>query len=244
MILYPAIDLRAGNCVRLMRGELEAQTVFSYAPEEMARHWVGLGAEWLHVVNLDGAFSLSGSANLAALQRIINAVNVPIQFGGGLRSVEQVEQVFEMGVTRVVLGTAAIDHPELVKDLLARWGAERVALGIDARGGFVATQGWTHTTAVRAVELAQRYARKGVTRVIYTDIARDGMQTGVDADAMAELAEAAGLGVIASGGVGGLEDIRNLVAVTGRGVEGVIIGMALYRGTVDLSQALQIARGD
>ena len=242
MIIYPAIDLRHGRCVRLVQGDPRAETVVGDDPAAVARRWVGLGAAWLHVVNLDGALGEEASANAAALHDILAAVGAPIQFGGGLRSMADIEAALALGVARVVVGTAAIADPDLLRRALGRFGSERVAVGIDARDGIVATHGWQQTSGVSALDLARRMMALGVTRVVYTDIARDGTLTGVNAAACAALAQASGLAVIASGGVASLEDIRRVKAVEAGGVEGVIVGKALYAGQVDLVKALEIAR--
>jgi phosphoribosylformimino-5-aminoimidazole carboxamide ribotide isomerase len=234
MIIYPAIDLRHGRCVRLVQGDPRAETVVGDDPAAIARRWVGLGAAWLHVVNLDGAFGEEGSANAVALHAILAAVEAPIQFGGGLRSMADIEAALALGVARVVVGTAAIADPDLLRRALGRWGSERVAVGIDARDGIVATHGWQQSSGVSALDLARRMQALGVTRVVYTDIGRDGTLTGVNAAACAALAAATGLAVIASGGVASLDDIRRVKAVEADGVEGVIVGKALYAGQVDL----------
>jgi phosphoribosylformimino-5-aminoimidazole carboxamide ribotide isomerase len=242
MIIYPAIDLRRGRCVRLVQGDPRAETVVGDDPAAVARRWVSLGAAWLHVVNLDGAFGEEGSANAAALHAILAVAGVPVQFGGGLRSMAGIEAALALGVARVVVGTAALADPDLLRQALDRLGSERVAAGIDARDGIVATHGWQQTSGVSALDLARRMQALGVTRVVYTDIGRDGTLTGVNAAACAALAQAAGLAVIASGGVATLDDIRRVKAVEADGVEGVIVGKALYAGQVDLVQALEIAR--
>jgi phosphoribosylformimino-5-aminoimidazole carboxamide ribotide isomerase len=243
MIIYPAIDLRRGRCVRLVQGDPQAETVVSDDPVGTARHWVGLGAEWLHVVNLDGAFGDQAAANhnIEALRAILNAVEVPIQLGGGLRDLADIETLLSLGVTRVILGTAAVTNPELVPEALARFGAERITLAIDARDGLVATHGWQQVTDVSAIDLALQMKTLGVKRIIYTDIARDGTLSGVNASACADLADESGLAVIASGGVASLEDVRRVKAVETSGVEGLIIGKALYADQVDLAQALEVA---
>lgn len=243
MYIYPAIDLRRGRCVRLVQGDPRAETVVSDDPVGTAQHWVGLGAEWLHVVNLDGAFGdqAAASHNIEALHTILNAVEVPIQLGGGLRDLADIETLLSLGVTRVILGTAAVTNPELVPEALAHFGAERIALAIDARDGLVATHGWQQVTDVTAIDLALQMKTLGVKRIIYTDIARDGTLTGVNASACAVLADESGLAVIASGGAASLEDVRRVKAVETFGVEGLIIGKALYADQVDLAQALEVA---
>ena len=243
MIIYPAIDLRNGRCVRLAQGDPQAETVFSDDPAGTARRWAGLGAEWLHVVNLDGAFGDAAKAakNVEALRAILEAVDVPVQFGGGLRSPADVEAALGLGVARVVIGTAALDDPALVQEGVARWGKERIALAIDARDGRVATHGWQQLSEVTALALARQMKALGIARVVYTDIARDGMLSGVNAAACAALAAESGLGVIASGGVASLDDVRCVREVEETGVEGLIIGKALYTGQVDLATALEVA---
>ena len=244
--LFPAIDLRRGRCVRLRQGDPDAETVYSDDPVAVARHWVAQGATWLHVVNLDGAFTGRAQVgnglpvNLQRLRDIRQAVDVPIQFGGGLRTLEDIALVLELGATRVVLGTVAVTNPDLVREALARFGTERIVVGLDARDGRVATHGWLEVSDVTVEALGRAMAQAGVRRAVYTDIRRDGMLTGVDAEGAARLAEATGLRIIASGGVADLEDIRRLLTVAHRGVEGVIVGQALYTGRLDLHAALAL----
>ncbi len=244
--IFPAIDLRQGRCVRLRQGDPEAETVYSDDPVAVARHWVDQGATWLHVVNLDGAFAgrvtRGGDLpiNLQRLAEIRQAVEVPIQFGGGLRTLEDIGLVLDLGATRVVLGTVAVTNPDLVRAALARFGADRIVVGLDARDGRVATHGWLEVSDVRVEDLGRAMAQAGVRRAVYTDIRRDGMLAGVDAEGAARLAETTGLRIIASGGVAGLADIRRLFSVAHRGVEGVIVGQALYTGRLDLRQALAL----
>ena len=246
MIIYPAIDLRGGRCVRLVQGDPHLETVVSDDPVATARLWVEMGAEWLHVVNLDGAFGDQARAgqNWQALRDILKAVEVPVQFGGGLRTMTDVEAALSLGVARVVIGTAAVTNPGLVQEALVRFGNERIALAVDARDGRVATHGWQQLTQVTAIALALQMRTLGVRRVIYTDIARDGTLTGVNAPACAALAAESGLAVIASGGVASLADVRRVKEVQSCGVEGLIIGKALYSGAVDLTQALAVARSE
>jgi phosphoribosylformimino-5-aminoimidazole carboxamide ribotide isomerase len=244
MIVYPAIDMRGGRCVRLRQGDFGAETVFANDPAEAARRWVDDGAAWLHVVNLDGALGAPGASadNLAALERILRVAPVPVQFGGGVRSLDDVARLLDLGVARVILGTVAVRRPEVVAEAVARHGAERVAVGIDARDGRVTVQGWTETAAVTATDLARRVAEQGVRHVVYTDVRRDGMLVGVNVAATAALAQASGLQVIASGGVASLDDVRALRARAEDGIAGVIIGMALYRGAFSLPDAIAAAR--
>ena len=246
--LFPAIDLRRGRCVRLKQGDPNAETIFSDDPAAMAQHWARQGASWLHVVNLDGAFAdarASGNTlpiNLRRLQEIRAATDLPIQFGGGIRSLDDMNLALNLGATRVVLGTVAVQNPDLVQRALARFGAHRIVVGIDARDGNVATHGWLSTSNVRATHLAQAMQAAGVQRVVYTDISRDGMLSGVNVAASVALARASGLKVIASGGVGALDDIRALLPHTQDGIEGVIIGQALYTHQFTLPQALKITQ--
>ncbi len=240
MIVFPAIDLRQGRCVRLRQGRLEAETVFSDDPVAMAEHWVSQGAEWLHVVNLDGAFG-QASSNLRVVESMVAAVGIPIQFGGGLRAMVDIEGALALGLARVILGTVAVEEPSLVAEAVQRFGAERIVVGIDARKGNVATHGWQEVSSVTATELAFQVRELGVERVVYTDISRDGMLSGVNVEATRELARRTGLRVIASGGVSSLDDLRRLKEIEESGVEGVIIGQALYSGALELREAIEIA---
>lgn len=235
--IYPAIDLRNGKVVRLEHGDPERQTVFGDDPVAMAQRWIDAGAEWLHVVNLDGAFGGSSGANWQAVEKIAQ-LGTKVQFGGGIRSLKDAALAIGRGVTRVVIGTAAIEEPEIVEDVIVRFGAHRVAVGIDAQDGLVKTHGWQEATAVSPVELGLQMTGYGVETVIYTDIGRDGVLTGVNARATAELARETGLEVIASGGVAELADVVRLSQMTSFGVGGVIIGRALYDGKLDLAEAL------
>jgi len=236
--IYPAIDLRGGRVVRLKQGRAQDEIAYSDDPAAIARRWEREGATWLHVVNLDGAFGESSGLNLSALGQILAAVKIPAQFGGGLRDLDSMRRAFELGVRRVILGTVAIEHPEIVKAAIDEFGAERVALAIDARDGMVAARGWVHGSGIAATELGKHMRALGVARAIVTDIARDGMLGGIDAGAMADFACATDLRVIASGGVASLDDIANLLRVKEMGVEGVIVGQALYTGAVGMAEAL------
>ncbi len=262
MIVYPAIDLRQGRCVRLCQGQPQAETVYAEDPVAVACRWAQEGAVWLHVVDLDGAFGgIKGldqarsaasrrswlealGVNWRALGRIARAVNVPIQFGGGLRTLEDIEKALALGAARVVLGTVAITNPELMGRVIARFGRERIVVSLDARHGRVAVYGWQETRPLDVLEAGQHIAALGVARVVYTDISRDGMLSGVDAAAAALLARETGLSVIASGGVASLEDVRRLKAREPEGIEGVIIGRALYTGAVRLWEAMAVAKGE
>jgi phosphoribosylformimino-5-aminoimidazole carboxamide ribotide isomerase len=252
VIVYPGVDLREGQCVRLRQGEAAEQTVYGENPVAMARRWAAEGAEWLHVVNLDGAFDGAlrpegeGSSlpvNLLRLRDIAAAVEVPIQFGGGVRSLRDIDLLLDMGASRVILGTIAVEQPEIVSAAVERFGRRRIAVGLDARDGLVATHGWQQTSHLTAVELGRQMAQRGIETVIYTDIARDGMLSGVNISATASLATQTGLQVIASGGVSSIDDIRGLCEVASMGVAGVIIGRAIYTGDVRLPEAIATAKG-
>ena len=234
--VYPAIDLRGGKAVRLEQGLASKQKVYSENPAAIARFFEGEGATWLHVVNLDGAFGVE-SGNLSILREICELVAIPVQFGGGLKERASIEQALELGVARVVLGTAALRHPELVAELAPELG-EKLAIGIDAKNGKVAVAGWVETTDVVAIELAKRMIDVGVRRFIYTDISRDGMESGPDIDGALEIASL-GAKVIASGGVGTLAHISACKAAGGD-VEGIIVGRALYEKRFSLSEALAV----
>jgi phosphoribosylformimino-5-aminoimidazole carboxamide ribotide isomerase len=240
MIIFPAIDLRAGRVVRLRQGRAEDETVYGDDPAQIAARWQSEGAEWLHVVNLDGAFGDDQAPNAHALESILKTVSIPVQFGGGLRDLASIEGALRRGVARVVIGTGAIQNPELVSQALVQFGAESVVVGIDARDGLVATHGWRALSAIPAAALAEQMATRGVLRLVYTDIARDGMLRGIDAESMADLARASGLRVIASGGVASLDDVRSLKTHEPDGIEGVIIGQALYTGAVSLASLISI----
>lgn len=241
--IYPAIDLRQGRVVRLQSGDPDRQTIFSDDPVAVAGRWLDAGARWLHVVNLDGALAEDGRANWAALERLGKAP-ARLQFGGGIRETTDVDRALACGVSRVVLGTAALENPALVAESIERFGPERVAVGIDAREGRVRTRGWQHDTAVTPAALAGAMGRLGVRTIIYTDISRDGVLSGVNVAATAALAEASGLEVVASGGVNSLADVAALVKRASSGISGVIIGRALYEGQVSLAAALErVERG-
>jgi phosphoribosylformimino-5-aminoimidazole carboxamide ribotide isomerase len=239
MLVLPAIDLKGGRCVRLLRGDMQAETVYGDDPVAMGRRWVDAGAEYLHVVDLDGAVS-GAPANAEAIAGLCAKLPIPIEVGGGVRSVERAGALFAAGADRVIFGTAALEHPEIVADACKRFD-RRIAVGIDARDGHVAVKGWTETSSVTAVDLAKRFEKCGVAWIIYTDINRDGTQEGVNVEATRALAEAIDIPVIASGGVGSLDDIEALLPCESAGVAGVIVGRALYTGAVDLADAIRVA---
>lgn len=234
MLLIPAIDLKGGRCVRLVQGKADRVKVYSSDPAKVARRWQKEGARFLHVVDLDGAFS-GEAKNLPALKRILEAVTIPIEFGGGVRSLGIIAKLLSLGVDRVILGTATIENKGLVKKAVQRFGPERIVAGIDAKGGKVAVRGWEKKTAVPALNLARKMKTLGVRRVIYTDIARDGMLSGPNIPALKKMAKESGLAVIASGGISTLKDIQKVAAL---GVEGMIIGKALYEEKFTLREAM------
>ena len=238
MILFPAIDLKGGECVRLLRGEMRAATVFNDDPAAQARSFVAAGCRWLHVVDLDGAF-VGRSMNAAAVGVILAAAGVPVQLGGGIRDRAAIEAWLERGVARVVLGTAALTDPALVK-AACRAHPGRIVVGIDARAGRVAIEGWAKPSDRGALDLALAFEDAGVAAIVYTEIERDGALTGVDAEGIAGLARRLTTPVIASGGVASLDDLVALKAHERDGIAGVICGRALYDGRVDLRQALEV----
>ena len=243
--VYPAIDLRGGKVVRLRYGDPAQQTVFDDDPEAAARRWAQAGAGWLHVVNLDGAIDGGGpaaEANAALLPRLAS-LGPRGQFGGGIRTLADIERLIQRGASRVILGSVAVERPELVMEAVDRFGPSAIVIGLDARDGKVRTRGWQDDSGVAAVELGIRMRERGVEYALYTDIGRDGVMAGVNVGSTADLARRTGLRVIASGGVAGLADLRALKARAGDGIEGVVIGRALYEGTIDLSEALKEAEG-
>lgn len=241
MKIFPAIDIRGGKAVRLYKGDFAQETVFG-EPEEMAKKWEAAGGEFLHLVDLDGARA-GKSVNLAVVKRIIAAVNIPVELGGGIRTMENINEVLAAGVQRVILGSVAAKNPALVKEACAKYG-DRVVVGIDAKDGIVAVDGWEASGNVEAVVLAKEMAKAGVKTIIYTDISRDGTLEGVNVEATAELARESGIKVVASGGVKSLEHIKALLPYEKDGIEGVIVGKSIYMGTLDLAEAIQAAKGE
>jgi phosphoribosylformimino-5-aminoimidazole carboxamide ribotide isomerase len=240
VIVFPAIDILGGKAVRLRQGRYDEVTVYNDSPVAQAKTWRELGAEWIHVVDLDGARS-GVPENLAHVAAIASAVDVPIQVGGGVRTRETIDALVAAGVARVVLGTKLVTEPEFAAEASAAWG-DRIVAGVDARDGKVAIEGWRTGTARDVSELFEALADMGLVRVVYTDIAVDGTREGIDAEAYRALVDRYDLSVVASGGVASLEDIRALAAVGGR-LEGVIVGSALYEGLLTLPEAIQAGRG-
>jgi phosphoribosylformimino-5-aminoimidazole carboxamide ribotide isomerase len=241
MIVIPAIDLKEGKCVRLEQGLMDKDTVFCDNPGAQAREWASQGAELLHIVDLDGAFA-GQPKNRGAIEAILKSITIPAQLGGGIRDIATIEAYLSMGLSRVIIGTAAQRNPELVREACAKFPG-RIVVGIDAKNGMVAVQGWAELTDITAVELAHKFENFGVAAVIYTDIARDGMLQGPNLEATRALAEAVSIPVIASGGVSSLRDIENLMAIEFCGVSGVITGKAIYTGAIRLSEAIALTKG-
>jgi phosphoribosylformimino-5-aminoimidazole carboxamide ribotide isomerase len=251
MQIFAAIDLKDGKCVRLTQGDPAAESIYSDDPAAIAETWQTIGADWLHVVNLDGALGDVDKSikNISALQAILDRVTTPVQFGGGLREPDDITQVLSMGVSRVIIGSMAADRPRQMLDILAQFGPDQIVLGLDVRDGKVATHGWRRMADTNALDLVQAIRTAGLRHVIYTDISRDGMLSGVNLEAAVTLAEAGNAStnsghhfkVIVSGGVASIEDVRRVKAAAHHGLEGLIIGKALYTGAVDLAEALRIA---
>jgi phosphoribosylformimino-5-aminoimidazole carboxamide ribotide isomerase len=241
MIVIPAVDLKDGKCVRLFQGRMDAETVFSDDPGAMAQKWADLGAQILHVIDLNGAIEKE-PRNRHAIEQIVERIDIPVQIGGGIRSERTIKGYLDLGVERVIIGTEAIRNPDMVA-AACRAYPDRIIVGIDARNGFVAIEGWTETTEVKAVDLARRFEDCGVAAINFTDIHRDGMQTGPNIEETRRLAQAVSIPVVASGGVSTIDDIRNLLPLEAAGVTGVITGRALYSGTLDLAEAILVAAG-
>lgn len=234
MILFPAIDIRGGKCVRLIQGDYGQEIIYNDSPVDMAQEWQKQGAEYIHVVDLDGA-KTGDSLNKQAIEAIAKAVSVPVQVGGGIRNMEIVDSHIANGVARVIIGTAAIQDPDFLKEAVGKYG-EKIAVSIDARNGMVATDGWTETSDVKAVDLLQELAEIGIETVVYTDIMKDGMLQGPNFDELQTMNEAADIDIIASGGVSTEEDIEKLAA---KNMYGAIIGKALYEGKLSLEKLLE-----
>ena len=240
MILFPAIDLKGGQCVRLIRGDMDQATVFSNSPGDQAKTFEDQGFTWLHVVDLDGAFA-GQSVNRPAIGAILNAVHVPVQLGGGIRDLASIAAWLEQGIARVILGTVAVKNPGLVKQAAHEFPG-RIAVGIDARAGMVAVEGWAENSTLSVVDLARRLEDAGIAAIIHTDIDRDGMLGGLNVSASAQLARQIDIPVIASGGLGGMEDLERIKSARVPGLIGAIAGRALYDGRLDPAQALEFCR--
>jgi phosphoribosylformimino-5-aminoimidazole carboxamide ribotide isomerase len=239
MILYPAIDLKGGECVRLLRGDMGKATVFNASPADQADQFARAGFDWLHVVDLDGAVE-GGSRNADAVSAILNAVSLPVQLGGGIRDMAAIERWIEAGISRVILGTVAVRDPDLVKAAALKW-PEQVAVSVDVLKGKVAVQGWTESTDLEAVSVARRFEDAGVSALIVTDIERDGALKGFDVEVFGRIADAVGIPVIAAGGLASVEDIERLKARDGVPIAGAVLGRALYTGDIRAAEALEAA---
>ena len=239
MTIFPAIDLRGGKCVRLFKGDFDQETVFSDQPAEVAQQWQAQGAQFLHLVDLDGARA-GHSENLATVREILAAATIPVELGGGIRTLENIDEVRALGVRRVILGSVAVRDPELVAAACAKYG-DRIVVGIDAKDGIVAVDGWGVSGDVDVITLAKRMKQAGVRTIIYTDISRDGTLAGVNVEATAKLARESGVHVVASGGVRDVRDIEALKPYEKDGIEGVIVGKSIYTGSLSLPEALAIA---
>ncbi len=242
MNLYPAIDLKDGDCVRLIKGDMGQATVFNVRPADQAAEFEAEGFSWIHVVDLNGAFK-GNPVNEGAASDILEAVSLPVQLGGGIRNMEIASLWIERGVTRIVLGTAAVRDPDFVREVAKAYPGQ-VAVGLDARDGCVAVEGWAENTEFAALDIARRFEDAGVAAIIFTDIGRDGVLTGVNVAATVALADAVTIPVIASGGVSSMDDIRALLAANCAGLEGAIIGRALYDGRIDVAAALALTTGE
>ena len=242
MIIFPAIDIRQGRCVRLTEGRFDKETVFAEDPSEMAEKWSQAGGKYLHVVDLDGALA-GESKNLDAIKKILTKATMPVQVGGGIRTIANIEMLLNLGVKRVILGSVAVKNPELVREACKKFPGQ-VVVGIDAKDGIVAVEGWGISGNMKALDLAKAMGEVGVEHIIFTDIARDGMMSGVNVQATVELAKTSGVKVIASGGVSTMNDIKLLQQHEKDGVEGCIIGKALYTGALDLRTVLKAAEGE
>ncbi len=240
MIVIPAIDIKSGKCVRLLQGRMDAETVFSDDPAAMGLRWESQGAELIHVVDLDGAVEKK-PVNLESIRAILNRVSIPIQVGGGIRDMDTIRVYMDLGVQRIVIGTEAIRNPELVKTACREFPG-RMVVGIDAKEGMVAIEGWTEVTRVTAVDLARQFEDDGIAAINFTDIERDGMRTGPNIEQTRALARAVSIPVVASGGVSSMTDIMNLAPLASDGVVGIITGRALYDGSLDLEAALAYLR--
>ncbi len=243
MLLLPAIDLTEGKCVRLYKGDLKETTVYSDNPVEIAVKWESMGAKMLHLVDLDGAFS-GNQKNLEVIKNIIANIKIPVQLGGGIRNLETIEKMLDLGINRVIIGTAAVKNPQMVAEAVSKFGSAAVLVGIDSKNNKVAVEGWEEVSAKAAVDFALEIEAMGVERVVCTDISRDGTLEGLNLKGIIELAEKTKLKIIASGGVASIEDLLKVMELETMGVEGLIIGKALYTGNIDLIEALKIARGE
>jgi phosphoribosylformimino-5-aminoimidazole carboxamide ribotide isomerase len=242
MLIIPAVDIRGGRCVRLTQGRFDREQVFSNDPVEMALNWQGKGAKRLHVVDLDGAVQ-GKPQNLKVIEKIVNTVNIPVQLGGGIRDIDTIDKCISIGIDRVIMGTSAVFSREIVKKAVSLY-PDKVIVGIDAKDGRVAVKGWLEISEQKSVDLIKEIEQFGIKRIIYTDITKDGMMTGPNLAALEEILENTGMKVIASGGISSIGDLIALKKMEAKGLEGAIIGKALYLGKIDLKAALEIMEGE
>ena len=235
MLLIPAIDLKDGRCVRLLQGESDAETIYSNDPVEMAISFEDAGAKRLHLVDLDGAFRGKG-ANMASIRSILKNISIPVQLGGGLRNAENIEQMFELGVSSVIVSTMAVKNSEVLEEIILRYSGKRIFLGVDSRNRKVSIEGWQEGTEIDDVEFALRWKNHGIQRIVFTDIARDGMLSGPNLEALGDFARRTGLKIVASGGVSSMEDLELLKTLEKDGVDQVISGKAIYEGKLNLKE--------
>ena len=240
MIIIPAVDIKQGKCVRLLQGRMEDTTLYSEEPVAMAQQWENCGAELIHIIDLDGAFAKKVK-NFNTIKEILSKISTPIQVGGGIRDIGTIEKYIEAGVSKVIIGSVALYDPALVKNACKRFKG-KIVVGIDARNGMVAVEGWRKTSETKAVDLAKEFESCGVAAINFTDIHRDGMQTGINIEETAALADAVSIPIVASGGVNTIKDIKNLIKIEEKGVTGVITGRALYEETLDLREAIRISK--
>ena len=240
MKIIPAVDIKEGKCVRLKQGIASAKTIFSDKPEEMAKRWYELGAERIHIVDLDGAFS-GKPINFDIIEKIVKSVPAEIEVGGGIRNIETIKRYISIGVKYVILGTIAIESPDVLIEATQRY-PKKIILGIDAKDGRVAVEGWIKGSELTPIEIAKRFENYDIASIIYTDIKRDGMKTGPNIESTKKLASSTNIPIIASGGVATIEDIKKIIDLSSYGIEGIIIGRALYDGDIDLKEAIKIAR--
>ncbi|MBW1716334.1 MAG: 1-(5-phosphoribosyl)-5-[(5-phosphoribosylamino)methylideneamino]imidazole-4-carboxamide isomerase [Deltaproteobacteria bacterium] len=240
MIIIPAVDIKGGRCVRLEQGMMARETTFSNHPEEMALGWEKKGAQRLHLVDLDGAVQ-GKTSNKTAIKRVVDTVSIPVQLGGGIRSLDSIEEYINLGVAKIIIGTGAYKNPELI-EMACRYYPGRIIVAIDSRDGYACIEGWTEATSTVVIDLAKRFEALGITAIVYTDIGRDGMKTGPNADAIRRFAKNINIPVIAAGGIASIKDIEDLMPLEDDGVEGIIVGRALYDRSITLEEAIDRVR--
>ncbi len=241
MIIFPAIDIKNGKCVRLEQGDFNKEKVFSENPAEIAKNFEKLGAQYIHLVDLDGA--LGGELkNKEVISKIIEAVNIPLELGGGIRNLERIEELIDLGISRVILGTIAIENPKIVEQAIKKFGSDKIVVGIDAKKDMVAIKGWVEISTTKTLDLVKQMEKIGVKTIIYTDIAKDGMLEGVNIEEIVKITKNSSINVVASGGVASIEDIKQLKKLNNPQIEGVITGKAIYEKRLDLKEAIEIGQ--